>query len=262
MPQTKITDPDALAKEACLSKTCSFHCGSKSTDKDPADDSRLAIRWGYDTFDGPPNLIGTNCWYCERAWMQISHLQVDRDREKFKKLKGKDGDVNSKFKHRRDRVVEGVKKRILKGQSASSSAGVKKVAVRTQKFSTSFVERPDDWFWPMHRYRKRFGSPNLPKNKSLGHVQSMINGDKGVVVPGDDGIGPFRLKHQDGSTSFDSDPEVGDQKFQDLRGAQVQSYKDLAQGVMHDVLMDFAMDSDDIRQEEEKYKAGARKKVA
>jgi len=197
--------------------------------------------------------------------MQISHLH----REKFKKLKGKDGDVNSKFKHRRDRVVEGVKKRILKGQSASSSAGVKKVAVRTQKFSTSFVEKPDDWFWPMHRYRKRFGRPNLPKNKSLGHVQSMINGDKGVVVPGDDGIGPFRLKHQDGSTiqedceeSCDSDPEVADEKFQDLRSAQVQSYKDIAQGVMHDVLMDFAMDSDDIRQEEEKYKAGARKKVA
>jgi len=89
IPQAKITDPDALAKEACLSKTCSFHCGSKSTDKDPADDSRLAIRWGYDTFDGPPNLIGTNCWYCERAWMQISHLQVDRDREKFKNSKAR-----------------------------------------------------------------------------------------------------------------------------------------------------------------------------
>ena len=93
------------------------------------------------------------------------------------------------------------------------------------------------------------------KNKKLGHVVIKISGEKGVVVPGDPGTGPFRLKHQDGSTiqedceeSCDPDAEVAAQKFQDLRDAHEQSYKDVAQGVMQDVLMDFAMDSDEIKQ--------------
>jgi hypothetical protein len=192
---------------------------------------------------------------------------VDRDREKFKKLKGKDADVNSKFKLKRDGVIERTKKKILKGQSSASSRGIHKVVVRSQRFTSSFLERPDDWFWPMNRYRKRFGSPNLPKNKRLNHVISVVDGEKGVVVPGDDGSGPFRLKHQSGTRieqdrdeSCDSDEEVANDKFQDLQEEHLQSYKDLAQGVLQEVLMDFAMDSDEIKQEEEKYKAGARKK--
>jgi hypothetical protein len=267
--QVRIAQAKTVETEyGVQAKTCSFHCGAKSSDKDPVDTQRLCIRWAYDTSDGPSNSTGTNCWYCERTWSQISHLHVDRDREKFKKLKGKDGDVNSKFKEKRDGVIERTKKKILKGHSSTSAQAIKKIVVRTQKFTSSFVEKPDDWFWPMVRYRKRFGSVNLPKNKKLGHVVSVINGEKGVVVPGDDGTGPFRLKHQSGTNieedreeSCDSDEEVAAQKFQDLHDEHVQSYKDAAQGVMQDVLMDFAMDSDEIKQEEDKYKAGARKKT-
>ena len=79
---------------------------------------------------------------------------MNRDREKFKTLKGKDPWINSKFKDHRDDLVDKVKKKGLKN------------------------------------------------------------------------------------------------KFQGLRGTNVQSCKDVAQGVMHDVLMDFAMDSDEIKQEE------------
>ena len=94
----------------------------------------------------------------------------------------------------------------------------------------------------------------------------MVDGERGVVVPGDDGTGPFRLKHQSGTRieqdreeSCDSDEEVANEKFQDLQDEHLQSCKDLAQGVLQEVLMDFAMDSDEIKKEEDKYKAGARK---
>ena len=41
-------------------------------------------------------------------------------------------------------------------------------------------------FYPMDMYKKKFGSPDDPEKKHLGHKKSKVMGVKGVIVPGDD----------------------------------------------------------------------------
>lgn len=55
----------------------------------------------------------------------------------------------------------------------------------------SALIRPADDFWLYRRYVKRFGDPNLAKNKALGHVVGRSEGVRGVIVPGDDGEGSY-----------------------------------------------------------------------
>ena len=100
VPQVKITStkPDlAIENSSESDKFCSLGCGAKASDPDPVDPQRATIRWAYDpaTASSPPKCA--NCWYCERAWYQVSHTSEDRHREKYKKKKGKDGDVHRLF---------------------------------------------------------------------------------------------------------------------------------------------------------------------
>ena len=107
----------------------------------------------------------------------------------------------------------------------------------------------------MARYKAKFGSPLLPKNKQLNHVATICDGIKGVIVPGDDGCGPFKIKNRSGIRierlekedlgSGSDDDELADVKFADLRESHTKTYQQLAVGAMGSLLNDFAMDSDE-----------------
>ena len=61
-------------------------------------------------------------------------------------------------------------------------AGKKSVSVVSSTFRERALVRNHDKFWPMKRYRSRYGSPSLPQNKKLGHERTIIDGMKGVIV--------------------------------------------------------------------------------
>ena len=145
-----------------------------------------------------------------------------------------------------------------------------RVAVRTSKYQDTFLARPDDDFWPMARYKAKFGSPLLPKNKKLGHVTAICDGIKGVIAPGDDGVGRYKIKNRSGIRvekdeeedigSGSDDQKLADAKFAELREEHTKMYQQLAVGAMGSLLNDFAMDSDERDQEEAKLKAAAKGK--
>ena len=92
---------------------------------------------------------------------------------------------------------------------------------------------------------------------------------KGVIVPGDSGVGPFKIKNRSGIRiekdeqedlgSGSDDQELADTKFADLREEHTKNYQHLAVGAMNSLLDEFAMDSDEREKEEAKLKAAAKK---
>jgi hypothetical protein len=56
------------------------------------------------------------------------------------------------------------------------------VSVVASTFRERALVRNHDKFWPMKRYRRKYGSPSLPQNKKLGHERTIIDGIKGVIV--------------------------------------------------------------------------------
>eukprot|EP00973_Karenia_brevis_P001305 177924-Karenia_brevis.AAC.1 len=67
------------------------------------------------------------------------------------------------------------------------------VAVKTQKYKDCELLKPEDPFWPLARYKRKFGNPMSHTNRKLGHKVATVNGHKGVIVPGDDGVGPWKI---------------------------------------------------------------------
>ena len=262
----------SVGSDHTASKTCTFACGAKSVDPDPADDKRLKIRWAYDPQD--PKLArgdGMNCWYCERAWCRIAHKEPDRDREKFKGDMGKDMAKKKMFMDERGKVVQRAKAADSKPKRRRGTAsGHKRVAVRTQRYSNCELQRPDDLFWKLNRYKRRFGSPYAPKNKKLGHYISICEGIKGVIVPGDDGEMPFKIRRTQGTRlekdkeedcgSDSDDSELADDKFDDLVKQTDARYAELAQGAMNDLLKDFEMTADDTEKEKKRQEVANRKR--
>jgi hypothetical protein len=182
-------------------------------DKDPVDPSRERIRWAYDPLNGTATGEGANDWYCERLWA-IECVNVPaRNRAAYQKEIAKDLDKAKAWRSKRGNFIESVKARHVKGKfdkESKRAAGKKSVSVRKRQFNKTELIKPDNMFWPMARYRRKFGSPDLPKNKKLKHVRSKVNGVKGVVVPGDDGEGPFRLRSSEGvELQKDDEEDVG-----------------------------------------------------
>jgi hypothetical protein len=153
------------------------------------------------------------------------------------------------------------------------AGGIKSVAVRHQTFEETALIRPRDKFWPIARYRKRFGDPTAPKNKTLKHRKVKLDGHIGVIVPGDDGDGPWDVERRSGGRfekdseesvgSSGGEDEVATEKFQTMRKAERQQYAELAQGAMMDVLLDVVMTEEDHTKEkdrEQRRRAVAKKK--
>ena len=193
--------------------SCSFLCGETKKHPDPMDPSRKGCRWARDTTDPqnnpPEQLRGANCYYCERMWQSEEAAVRERNRVGFQKLLK--GDVTELRTWRSKRATY-IKKLLARKQNVASGSkrrdGVKKVNLKRSRISMTSLIHPDDLFFPMRRYRKQFGSPSKPCNKKLGHKISVIDGVKGIVVPGDDGEMPFRLRRQS-QTQVDWDSERG-----------------------------------------------------
>ena len=182
-------------------------------DKDPLDPDRDRIRWGYDPASGPGTGEGANDWYCERLWSIECVSVPGRRRAEYQKDLAKDLDKAKQWRCKREKFIAKLKARLVNGKfnkESKRSAGKKSVSVRKRKFNRSKLIKPDNIFWPMSRYRKKFGSPDLPKNKKLKHVRAKVNGIKGVVVPGDDGDGPYKLRSSEGvEIQKDDEEDVG-----------------------------------------------------
>ncbi|CAK0841909.1 unnamed protein product, partial [Prorocentrum cordatum] len=113
---------------------------------------------------------------------------------------------------------------------------------------------PEDLFYPMQRYTKLFGDPRSKENKDKGHKVSEKYGTIGVVVPGDDGIMPFRIQRSRGSKirkeeelANADDPEFDEanleEQFQSLRDQRDEDHASTATGMLHAVLLGFKDDS-------------------
>ena len=93
---------------------------------------------------------------------------------------GRDGDVHVFFLQQRRGVIDKYTRQ-LNNDCVGKTCGLR-IAVRTSKYQDTFLARPDDAFWPVARYKAKFGSPLLPKNKKLNHVTAICDGIKDVIV--------------------------------------------------------------------------------
>ena len=147
---------------------------------DPVDPQRATIRWAYDLATCKSTFVASTCWYCERAWYQISHTTEDRHREEYKDKKRRDGDVHLFLLQQRRGVIDKYTRQ-LNNDCVGKTCGLR-VAVRTSKYQDTFFARLDDNFWPMASYNAKFGSPLQPKNNKLGHETAICDRIKGVIV--------------------------------------------------------------------------------
>lgn len=139
--------------------------------------------------------------------------------------------------------------------------------MRSQKFDECSLIRPRDKFWPIDRYKKMFGDPKAPRNKKLGHKLTSMDGFRGVVVPADDGEGPWELERRSGQRmeideeedvgSSGGDEQLANSKFNDLKNEEAARYAELAVGAMQDVLNTMMLDEEEAQKEEAR---SARKK--
>jgi hypothetical protein len=233
-------------------KACTFLCGRSLFDPDPIDASRKRIRWAYDVPDPAvqQNPRGANDWYCQRVWSAESAKKQFRSRDDFQKELKKDPYM---VKDWRDKVTAFIArtKALASGKVTKRSAGLKSIRVSKQNIRETSLIRPDDAFWPINRYRKKFGSPNAPQNKKLNHASAIVDGVKGVVVPGDDGEGPFRLRNAS-SVRFVKDAELdvgssggeedlADEIYDSAVSQHVEDYRQIAVGALSDILAKSAL---------------------
>ena len=83
-----------------------------------------------------------------------------------------------------------------------------------------------------------------------------------MVVPGDDGVGPWKIVTQEGREiakaesedvgSSGGEDEVADEKFQTLRQADDENYEGICQGAMGDILASFELGEEEQKMEESK----------
>ena len=241
-------------------KACTFLCGSVSFQSpDPVNPERDSIRWAYDrASDRESKGEGASCWYCWRAWAEIAQETVHRDRSIFQKDIAKDKSKLEAFLKRREGVI--ARTRSSLDSKAKRAGGMKRVSVHTKEFKRRVLEKPSDDFWPLNRYRKRFGSPSRKENKRLGHKKCLLEGHPGVLVPGDDGLGPWKVRTQEGREiakeesedvgSSGGEEDVAETKFEDLKKADDENYAAVVQGAMSSILQGFELDEEQCKEED------------
>jgi hypothetical protein len=244
-------------------KFCSYLCTSECwVTKDPVDEQRKSIRWLYDLADSvESNGKGSADYYCEGAFIDHCHEVGDRDREKYQQELGKDREKLNLHLQRRAKVVARCLKRKSDGRR---QGGIRKVSVHQKEFEETALVKPADKFWPMNRYTAKFGSPQAPRNKKLGHVVIKMGGYKGVLVPGDDGEGPWDVITKTGSRaekdeelsvgSDGGDEEAANSAFVGTRSLMRLELAEAAAGALQSVLNTVALTEDEVKKEEENNK--------
>ena len=152
-------------------------CSHDTDDEDYAEpmrwiDSRVAIIHGHEK----SGMKANNCWACERVYFN-DYRPFDGPNANRKKPQNKLGRSlpdREEFLKKRARFL----RRRRKG---------------LQRWKPKLI-MPEDDFWLLPRYIKKFGDPNSKENKKKGHRVCRKHGYKGVVVPGDDGEGPWKCQ--------------------------------------------------------------------
>jgi hypothetical protein len=110
------------------------------------------------------------------------------------------------------------------------------------------LKRPSDKFFPLKKYRRLFGDPLSAKNKKLKHVVSVVDGIRGVVVPGEDSddsqpwelinVNGKRIEHDESEDvgSDGGEDEVAAERFQILKDNETRAHAEIAQGAMMSIL--------------------------
>ncbi len=139
------------------------------------------------------------------------------------------------------------------------------MSVKEKQFISRSIEKPDDLFYPMALYIKKFGNPRDKRLAALGHKKYRADGTLGVIVPGNKEV-PWTLKNVSGNTiemekeedvgSSDGGEQIAQERFQALLRKDLKEYRDLAQGAVEDVLNELAMGDE----ESAKYAADRKKK--
>lgn len=244
LPNHKVSGKqlrDYHAAITTLEKQCVFCCGETSRSCDPCD-PETPIKWAYPPREGKPQ--GDADYYCDRTFKcAYSHLHK---RNEFVQKIGRDKKLHSEFHAKRAGFVESKK------GGNRMAWGVQKKSLVEEEDQEMRLVRPEDEFWPMDRYKRKFGKVSSTKNQKLGHVKTTVHGVDGVIVPGDDGEMPFKLQRSTGSKvkkitivddgeSIDSEGEI-DKKFGEMKEAKQADYESSAKGVIASVLAVVAAD--------------------
>ena len=120
------------------------------------------------------------------------------------------------------------------------------MSVKSQQYEDTVLIKPKSKFWPLERYIEQFGDPKGARLKKLGHKITRIQGYQGVLVPGDDGTGPWDLETRTGTRlekdeeesvgSSGGEQDVAETKFASMRKAMRGSLAAAAVGAMNDIL--------------------------
>ena len=252
-------------------KSCEFLCGVKQDTPDPINPA-VAMRWQRDPEDvNERNGIGSNCYYCERAWYDVC-MEYDRDKNACQNVLKKEVSKLQEWRANRHKRIEGMKARKLKGGESAPRKrqdGVKHVAVKNKTSKDLCLIRPDDDFWPLQRYRTKFGDPHSAENRRLKHKICTIDNIKGVAVPGDNADQPFKLRRQtiqshqiekeEDVGSSDGDQEVAEAKFKSACDLQDTKYQSMVQGAYASVLAECALEPGVVAEKTKKIKKKKKK---
>ena len=201
------------------------------------------MRWKY--ADGS----GMSCWYCDRVFnVQFAHLWPSRSvyQNKIKENKH----IGDEHKEKRNEFIESRKNGKHK-QHSVRPAGIKNLKVKTKEQQRVEMIAPEDEFWKLHDYIRLFGP--LSECKKRKHKITKMHGIRGVLVPGADSGGPFKIRrlmaseiekeeeHDVGSGS-EFGVEVVDQKYADLCDEADENYSNACVGMVASVLAQFVQE--------------------
>lgn len=237
-------------------KDCAFLCGVSNHDQDEVSPEDV-MRWSY------PNGSGANCWYCERIWcVQLSHIWP-KGRKSYQEKVNADKNFQDEHIKKRTKFVEDRKSGTYK-QLSSREYGIKNVKVKSKQRRTISLDAPEDYFWKIEDYVKKFGC--LSEAKKRKHKVTKYHGIRGVLVPGSETGQPFKLRRsikdeieKEEEHDIGSDGEFGievaEAKFADLNADADEAYENACVGMVADVLAQCAME--DVEDTPTKAKKGA-----
>ena len=146
----------------------------------------------------------------------------------------------------------------LRPRQSVRDGGIKRTVVKCTEEHKLELKPPPDDFYPYADYVRQFGDP--AKFKKRGHVVRRVNGIRGVVVPGTDRAGPWKLQrgfnsavtkedeHDTGGAGDDEGDVAEDviqDKFEELRARREAGHKAAAVGIMADMLAQCAREATD-----------------
>ena len=229
---------------------CAFSCGKSSHDTDDEDYAE-PMRWIDTRCHEKSGMKANNCWACEMVYFN-DYRPFGGPNANRKNLQNKLGwslPDREEFHKKRRRYLRRRRKGLKKWKPARNSKMVKNVVSHNDK-----LIMPEDDFWLLPRYIKKFGDPSSKENKKKGHRVCRKHGYKGVVVPGDDGEGPWKLQQslnnalESHETLAEDCSDVSEDHietiFESLKDEREEQHASVAQGMVAALLAQHATQED------------------